>query len=166
MKIVVCSGSGTGDTKLSAFDNALKNAGVYNYNLIKLSSVIPPNSELVIEKYKSPENEFGDRLYVVCAEERTDLVGRSIAAGIGWYQWGDGRGVFAEHHDIIEALDEKEAEKNVATKLETTVRNLCEHRNIPFKRSKMGMVVSSKEVRTKPTCTLVVAVYKSSSWEK
>ena len=30
MKIVVCSGNGTGDTKLSAFDNALKSAGVYN----------------------------------------------------------------------------------------------------------------------------------------
>lgn len=166
MKITITSGSGIGDTSLSAFDNALKSAGVLNYNLIKLSSVIPPNTEIVVGKYKSPENEFGDRLYVVCAEERTDLVGRTIAAGIGWYQWGDNRGVFAEHHDIIEALDEKEAEKNVSTRLETTVRNLCEHRGIPFKRSKMGLLVSSKEVNTKPTCTLVIAVYKSTSWEQ
>ena len=160
MKITICSGSGTGETTLSAFDNALKSAGIYNYNLIKLSSIIPPGSEVTVEKYKSPD-EFGNKLYVVLAEERTDLLGRSIAAGIGWYQWGDGRGVFAEHHDIIEALNAKEAERNVAKKLETTVRNLCQFRNIPFNKRKLNTIVISKEVQTKPTCALVAAVYKS-----
>ncbi len=164
MKITVTSGSGEGETPLAAFDNALKDAGVYNYNLIKLSSVIPPNSELVLEKFRADKKEFGDRLYVVCAEERTDLIGRSIAAGIGWYQWEDGRGVFAEQHDIVDSLDNKEAEVNVASKLEKTVKNLCEFRGIKFDKKKLGMQISTKTVSDKPSCTLVIAVYKSSPW--
>lgn len=95
MKITVTSGIGKGETTLSAFDNALKDAGVYNYNLIKLSSVIPPNSKIVEEKIvPKDESEFGHRLYIVCAEERSDLFGHSIAAGVGWYQWGGRSGCF------------------------------------------------------------------------
>jgi arginine decarboxylase len=163
MEITICSGTGTGETTLAAFDNALKNAGIYNYNLVKLSSIIPPRAVIKTGKYEAVD-EFGNKLYVVLAEERTDLLGRSIAAGIGWYQWDDGRGVFAEHHDIIEALNAKEAEKNVQKKLETTVRNLCEFRNISFNKRKINTIITSKEVKTKPTCTLVAAVYKSESW--
>ena len=40
----VFSGIGKGETALSAFDAALKQAGVYNYNLICLSSIIPPGA--------------------------------------------------------------------------------------------------------------------------
>lgn len=166
MKIIVTSGKGTGDTTLSAFDSALKDAGVYNYNLIKLSSVIPPNSEIVVEKFKAPENEFGDRLYVVCAEERSDLLGHSIAAGIGWYQWEDDRGVFAEQHDIVNVADSKEAENNVSKKLESSIRNLCEFRGIEFVRSKLVLNISSIVVSSKPSCALVIAVYESVPWSK
>ncbi len=45
MKIKVTYGIGEGATKLAAFDRALFDAGIANYNLIKLSSVIPENSE-------------------------------------------------------------------------------------------------------------------------
>ena len=44
MDIKVVCGVGSGKTALSAFDSALKDAGVYNYNLITLSSIIPPDS--------------------------------------------------------------------------------------------------------------------------
>ena len=53
MKIKVTYGTGEGLTKLAAFDRALFNAGIANYNLIKLSSVIPKNSEVLIEKLES-----------------------------------------------------------------------------------------------------------------
>jgi arginine decarboxylase len=42
MQIHVSSGRGEGPTPLAAFDAALRDAGVSNYNLIALSSVIPP----------------------------------------------------------------------------------------------------------------------------
>ena len=45
MEIQISTGIGIGPTQLSAFDSALNNAGVANYNLLKLSSVIPPKSK-------------------------------------------------------------------------------------------------------------------------
>lgn len=50
MEIQISTGIGIGPTQLSAFDSALNNAGVANYNLLKLSSVIPPKSKIVINK--------------------------------------------------------------------------------------------------------------------
>ncbi len=166
MKIVVTSGLGEGNTTLSAFDSALKDAGIHNYNLIKLSSVIPPSSKIILEKWKNLPSEHGKKLYVVIAEERTDQLGHSIAAGVGWYQVQDGRGVFIEHHDIVESPNTKEAEENVAQKIESSIKDLCMHRDWTFSKTKLHMKISSAEVKNKPTCTLVAAIYESQDFDK
>ncbi|MEO0202919.1 MAG: arginine decarboxylase, pyruvoyl-dependent [candidate division WOR-3 bacterium] len=46
-RLYICSGVGKGSTPLNAFDNALISAGVGNYNLLKVSSIVPPNVEIV-----------------------------------------------------------------------------------------------------------------------
>jgi arginine decarboxylase len=43
---VMTSGSGEGGTSLNAFDAALLNAGIGNLNLMRLSSVLPPNTSI------------------------------------------------------------------------------------------------------------------------
>jgi arginine decarboxylase len=165
MKITVTAGRGEGSTTLSAFDAALKDAGIHNYNIIKLSSVIPPGTKVVRRKWKNSPSEHGKKLFTVLADQRSDLLGRSIAAGIGWYQIADGRGIFAEHTDIIESLNAKEAEKNVSKKIEATIRDLCAHREYTFNKKNFQKVISSVEVRKKPTCTIVAAVYQSEGFE-
>lgn len=164
MKIVVTAGRGEGNTTLSAFDAALKAAGIHNYNIIKLSSVIPPGSKILVEKWKNSPSEHGKKLYTVLAEIRSEVLGRSIAAGIGWYQTKDGRGVFAEHTDMVESLNAKEAESNVAKKIETTVRDLCAHRDYSFNKRNFKTVITSAEVKNKPACVLVAAVYESQAF--
>ena len=44
LTIRVSAGSGKGRTKMAAFDSALRNAGVADHNLVRLSSVIPAGS--------------------------------------------------------------------------------------------------------------------------
>ncbi len=166
MNITVTAGSGKGNTTLSAFDAALKAAGIHNYNIIKLSSVIPPGSKVVIKKWKNSPTEHGKKLYTVMAEIRTDVMKRSIAAGIGWYQIKDGRGVFAEHTDTIERLNAKEAEENVAKKIEATIRDLCANRGYPFNKRNFKKVTSSTEVKDRPSCTLVAAAYESQAFDQ
>ena len=166
MNITVTAGRGEGSTTLSAFDAALKAAGIHNYNIIKLSSVIPPGSEVVVKRWKNSPTEHGKKLYTVLAEIRSDILGRSIAAGVGWYQIKDCRGVFAEHHDIIENLNTKEAEMNVSKKIEATIRDLCANRNYPFNKKAFHTVVTSAEVKNKPTCVLVAAAYESQSFDQ
>lgn len=50
MEIVLTGVIGSGKNSLSAFDDALFKAGMGNYNLIKLSSIIPKNTKIKVEK--------------------------------------------------------------------------------------------------------------------
>jgi arginine decarboxylase len=49
MKLTVAAAIGQGRTELSAFDSALVAVGAANFNLVRLSSVIPPHSTVVEE---------------------------------------------------------------------------------------------------------------------
>jgi arginine decarboxylase len=163
MELSVMTSVGEGTTLLSAFDAALQNAGVCNYNLIPLSSVIPPRAKVVKRpQYKTPPSEFGHKLYVVKAEIRSNELGKYIAAGIGWYQLEDRRGFFVEHEVM--------GETNVAVKSEiyqrikNSLKDLCKHRKIKFNEKNVQSAVSIAKIKNKPTSALVLVVYKSEGW--
>ena len=81
--IVLARGIGSGPTTLAAFDAALLDAGVANYNLICLSSVIPPGSQVLRRRWHTPPQAWGQRLYVVLSQAREDRPGQAVHAGIG-----------------------------------------------------------------------------------
>lgn len=163
MNIHVVSGTGQAATLLSSFDEALSCCGVYNYNLIALSSVIPPGSKVVEQqKYQTPPNEYGQRLYVVKADMRSDQAGKVIAAGIGWYQWDDGRGVFVEHETI--SSTEEGATQEMDFRINHSLEDLCHARHIPFSPDKIGRRVVISHVKDQPATVLALAVYKSEPW--
>lgn len=164
MTIKVVKGAGEASTPLSAFDAALKDAGVYNYNLITLSSVIPPGS--VVEKqntYETPEGEWGHKLYCVMAEERCDRAGKFIAAGVGWYQLEDKRGLFVEHHMIGDT--QSVVENTIKLRIKNSLKDLCEFRDIPWEEERMNFEISTSEVKAHPASVLVIAVYQSEGWK-
>lgn len=164
MKIYITKAIGVGSTLLSAFDNALVHAGIHNYNLIPLSSVIPPHTIIQeSEKYLAPKDEFGNRLYVVRAEIRSNRKGESIAAGIGWYQLEDNQGFFVEHEGIF--TSKSEGEKAIVKQIHDSLHDLCNSRNLPFNENLIHSSIISSTVEDKPTCVLVAAVYKSEGWE-
>ena len=163
MNIYVTASVGKGHTPLSAFDNALLKAGVCNYNLITLSSVIPPHTEIqLVDKYHTPPEDWGHKLYVVKAEIRGESVGMYMGAALGWYQLEDGRGVFVEHETTDKTYDASES--NLKALVAHSVHDLCKHRNIEFDEERMGMKMIIKQVESQPTCALVLAVYKSEGW--
>lgn len=163
MRIRVSSAIGHGQTVLSSFDNALSRCGVHNYNLLALSSVIPPGSVIDIDSRYTPErDEHGHRLYVVKAEAHSDVDGEVVAAGIGWYQWGDGRGLFVEHETIGD--DTERARAEVADLIQRSLHDLCTIRKIPFDAHLVNMATISETVVQFPTTALVVAIYQSEPW--
>ncbi|MEK7626415.1 MAG: pyruvoyl-dependent arginine decarboxylase [Patescibacteria group bacterium] len=160
MIIHIAKGVGSGSTKLAAFDAALNHAGVANYNLIKLSSVIPENSEIVVHRGSIPKSKisgsWGDRMYVVMAEERENTPNAEAWAGIGWVQnKRTGEGLFVEH----EGASEKSVRRDIKQSLEDLVKN----RNGKF--GKIEMVVSGTSCKNTPVCSLVVAVFQISKWD-
>jgi arginine decarboxylase len=143
---------------LAAFDAALHDAGVANYNLIRLSSVIPPKSEVVVKRpVQVPPGEWGDRLYVVMAEMRVDTPNMEAWAGIGWViDKKTGKGLFVEH----EGTNEHSVRRDIKASLEA----LQGIRHVDF--GDMHMEVVGRTCTHDPVCALVVAVYQAEDWKK
>ncbi len=76
MKIAITSGKSEGPSKLNAFDNALLDAGIGDVNLIKVSSIIPPDSEFMELQTLKP----GDMVKCVLAHASSDHKGDKITA--------------------------------------------------------------------------------------
>lgn len=162
VRIYVVAGQGSGQTTASAFSAALSEAGILNYNLSKLSSVIPPGSTIeVVRRYDAPDDDYGKILFVVLVEIRSDVLGKTIGAGLGWYQWGDGRGVFAEHTEITDSPDSEALEADLRQKIERTVQDFCELRQVPFDTRWLKALIATNRLSHEPACALVAAVYKA-----
>src|SRR3990172_5138355 len=161
MEIFLTSGVGHGSTSLSAFDAALQVVGIHNFNLLKLSSVIPTSAHVkIVPRYCPGPTEHGYLLYVVMAEARAEQPGTSVAAGLGWYQLDDGRGVFAEHEDMSETLAAHEVERRVTSKLRDTVQDLCRHRGWPLEEHRLRFQTISYQIEDQPASALVAAIYE------
>lgn len=155
MNIHMASGAGEGPTELAAFDAALMDAGVANYNLLCLSSVIPPNSRIVHAKHRPLPDDYGRRLYVVMSQMRQSESGQPAHAGIGWIQQaGDGPGLFVELHDADR--DRLEAD------LHATLNAMRTYRGIVY--GPVQTQIAGATCIDKPVCALVVAVFACESW--
>lgn len=156
MRIRIASGVGEGPTPLAAFDAALENAGVSNYNLLCLSSIIPPGSIIERTPCVSSQDEFGHRLYVVLAQQRETEPGKAAWAGLGWVQCpDDGRGLFVE----MQGDDRADVEERI----ELTLADMVRRRPWPF--GPIQKEIAGITCQSNPVCALVVAVYESEGWQ-
>ena len=113
LTIRVSRGTGTGSTRLAAFDAALRSAGVADFNLVRLSSVIPPFSSVVTtEAAEQIPGGHGDVLFCVYADAYSSTPGESAWAGVTWAQHHDAAlgGLFAEHSGWSQSSVERELE--------------------------------------------------------
>lgn len=157
MKVYVSSAVGWGTTQLSAFDKALIDTGVANYNLIRLSSVLPPGSEVVELEGALPQvpGTWGDRLYVVYAEMRTSTNGEEAWAGVGWVQDPEtGKGLFVEH--------EGHSEESVRSSVNDSLADLMKNRGM--EPLPINMRVVGGTCQEHPICAYVVVAYQVSDW--
>lgn len=91
-------GTGDGPTRTAAFDDALAAAGVHDYNLRTLSSVLPPNVSVERSDTAPDLGERGNALDVVMATH-VGPPGERAAAGLAWVRGDDGSGIFYEEGD-------------------------------------------------------------------
>jgi arginine decarboxylase len=153
--IALGTGRGEGPTLLAAFDSALLDAGIANYNLICLSSVIPPGSVIERRRWHTPREDWGRRLYCVRSQAREDRLGRSVHAGIGYVRdEATGAGLFVELHD--EDRDRLDAD------LRSTLASMQRQRGIDF--GEAHTEIASAACDGRPVCALVIAVYAAAAW--
>ena len=163
--IPVAGALGHGSTSLSSFDAALIAVGVANFNLVRLSSVIPPASVVTVAdqleidlRYGSRvvgSSGWGDRLYAVWAFESAERLGEEAWAGVAWVQDpSDGRGLFVEH--------EGRSEDTVREELAASLSDLCASRSMEHLDQKS--VVVGGRCEGSPVGALGLAPYRSEPW--
>lgn len=157
LTIRISRGAGTGRTRLSAFDAALRDAGVADFNLVRLSSVIPASSDvLTVAGSEQVVGDHGDRLYCVYADSYTSTPGEEAWAGVAWshHRDGSGAGLFVEHHGL--------SRTDVTMELDYSLEDLSVVRGGVYAPS--GSVLSSATCVNHPVCAVVIATYTTAGW--
>ncbi|OHA47023.1 MAG: arginine decarboxylase, pyruvoyl-dependent [Candidatus Terrybacteria bacterium RIFCSPLOWO2_01_FULL_44_24] len=99
-RVFFTSGVGVHNEELAAFETALRDCGIAQFNLVHVSSIFPPGCRRIATsqglKYLSP----GEIVYCVMARNATNEPGRLVSSAIGVaLPAGDKQyGYLSEHH--------------------------------------------------------------------
>jgi len=99
-KIFLVKGAGKHKEKLTSFEMALRDAGIAEFNLVRVSSIFPPHCKIISrvegQKFLRP----GQILHVVISQCETNEAHRLIAASVGIAIPRDRNayGYLSEHH--------------------------------------------------------------------
>jgi arginine decarboxylase len=119
------TGTGVHRDKLASFELALRAAGIEKFNLVRVSSIMPPGCMPVAREEGLKSLRPGEIVYCVLSENQTDEPHRLIASAIGTAIPLDGNnyGYISEHHSFGEDKETAGtyAEDLAATMLATTL---------------------------------------------
>lgn len=137
-------GTGEGITPLNAFDRALLDAGIGNFNLVRVSSIIPPGA-----RFSSlPEIPEGALLPAVYSYVTSNIPGEIISASVGGGISDEGIGLLYEF-----------SHKGAAQVAEEIVKEMIEE---GFKMRELTMkelhIVSSEHKVERIGCAVCAAV--------
>jgi len=124
-KIFFTKGVGVHKDKLASFELALRNAGVEKCNLVYVSSIFPPNCQIISKDEGLKLLQVGEITFCVMARNETNEPNRLISAAIGLAVPKDKAqyGYLSEHHTFGEKgeISGEYAEDLAATMLATTL---------------------------------------------
>ncbi len=100
----ITKGVGKHKEKLTSFEMALRNAGIAAFNLVKVSSIFPPNCKLISRTSGLKMMSPGQIVFVVMSENTTNEPNRLIAAsaGLALPKEQNFHGYISEHHSFGE----------------------------------------------------------------
>jgi len=93
-------GKGFHKSKLGSFEQALRDAGIAKYNIVKVSSILPPFCIEIPKEDALPQLRAGQVLYTVLSRASSNEFNRLISASIGIAKPADIKayGYLSEHH--------------------------------------------------------------------
>jgi arginine decarboxylase len=150
-RIFLTKGVGKHKERLTSFELALRDAGIAAQNLVRVSSIFPPNCKLLTRaqgvKYLNP----GEVVFAVVAENSSREPHRLVASSIGLALPADSKtyGYLSEHHSFGETdqIAGDYAEELAAEMLATTL-NVDFDADKSWDEKKEVYRLSNKIVRT------------------
>jgi len=82
-KVFFTKGVGTHKDKLTSFELALRDAGIERFNLVTVSSILPPHCEIVPKAKGLPMLKDGEIVFVVLSRNESNEHNRLISASVG-----------------------------------------------------------------------------------
>ena len=132
-KVFFVNGVGTHKDKLASFELALRDAGIEKFNLVYVSSILPPNCKIIRRSDGLKQLMPGQIVFCVMARNESNEPNRLISAAIGLAVPKDrsNYGYLSEHHAFGETakVSGEYAEDLAATMLASTL-------GIPFESEK------------------------------
>ena len=150
-RLFLTKGVGKHKERLTSFELALRDAGIASQNLVRVSSIFPPNCKLISRKEGLKYLHHGEVAFAVVAESSTREPHRLTAASIGLAIPADRNtyGYLSEHHSFGESEDDAGdyAEELAAEMLATTL-DLEFNPDTSWDEKKEIYRISNKIVRT------------------
>ena len=143
MKISIVSGKDEGPTKLNAFDNALSDAGIGDVNLIKVSSMLAGNAEIV----ELPKLKPGAMVNCVLSEITSDTPGEEITAVVA-VAIGERLGC------VVETTGRDENPDELVAEAKQMVRYMMDKRGVEIK----NLIVESSTATVREIASVVASV--------
>ncbi|MGH9862659.1 MAG: pyruvoyl-dependent arginine decarboxylase [Candidatus Acidiferrales bacterium] len=150
-KIFLTKGVGKHRERLSSFELALRSAGIASCNLVRVSSIFPPNCKLISRSEGLKLLRPGQVTFVVLSENSTREPHRLIASSIGLALPADKSmyGYLSEHHSFGETEDRAgEYAEELAAEMLATTLDVEFDSDLNWDEKKEIYRISNKIVRT------------------
>jgi arginine decarboxylase len=150
-RIFLTKGVGKHKERLTSFELALRDAGIASQNLVRVSSIFPPNCKLVSRKEGLKFLSPGEVVFSVVAENSSREPHRLMSSSIGVAIPSDRStyGYLSEHHSFGESDDVAgEYAEELAAEMLATTLNVEFDPDRSWDEEKEIYKISNKIVRT------------------
>lgn len=165
-KLFFTKGVGKHKEKLESFEFALRSGGIEKFNLVRVSSILPPDCKIVSRERGLKELRTGQIVHCILSQKSSSEPRRLLAASIGCAIPADRNnyGYLSEHHSFGETEEKSGAyAEDLAASMLASTLGITLDLDKSWDERKEVWKVSGKIVRTRNT-TQSAIVPKDGKW--
>ena len=159
-------GIGHHKSKLGAFEQALRNAGIEKYNLVNVSSILPPNCIEITKEEGLKQFLPGQIIYTVLSRSESNKGNQIVSASIGVAKPSDKEqyGYLSEFHSVNTKNEEiGDFTEELAAEMLATTLGIPFNPDLNYDEIKAVFKMGGKMVETK-NITACAKVRKENEW--
>lgn len=138
--------------QLTSFEQALRDAGIAPYNIVTISSILPPGAKIISRKEGLKRLDPGQILFTVMARASSNEPNRLLAASVGCAIPADKKtyGYLSEHHAFGQT-EKKAAEfaEDLAASMLASTQGITFDPETAWNEREQYFKMSGKIVRTR-----------------
>ena len=165
-KVFFTKGEGYHKSKLAAFEEALRDAGIEKYNLVNVSSILPPYCIEIQREDGLKQLRPGQIVFAVMARSNSNEFNRLICASIGVAKPADKGhyGYLSEHHTFgVKPEKAGETAEDLAAEMLATTLGIEFDPDANYDEKREVFKMGGKIVETK-NITAHATVRKENEW--